>query len=250
MTPAQRVLSPNEPDPTAAGLCALAVMTKAPRAGRVKTRLTPPLTPEEAAALNICFLRDTAAAISMVREGGRGIGCYTPIGAESAYCDVLPPDFQLIPQRGESFGERLISAAEDLFSVGFTSVCLINSDSPTVPSRVFSEAINALVVPNDTIVLGPSEDGGYYLIGLKRAYRRMFEEIEWSSERVFDQTMARAAELKLQVHLLPSWYDVDDRASLKRLCDELLGPNEPTAGFVAPATREFLDRIFTTLQSR
>jgi len=250
MSAAHRVLNPNECDSTAADLCALAVMTKAPCPGQVKTRLTPPLTSEEAAALNICFLRDTAAAISQVRVGARGIGCYTPLGSEDAYRESLPANFQLIPQRGDSLGERLILATEDLLQIGFNSVCLINSDSPTVPPRIFSEAVTALVAPNDTVVLGPSEDGGYYLIGLKKAHRRMFEKIEWSTERVFDQTVARAAELKLEVHFLPTWYDVDDRATLDRLCEELLGPNEPAVNCAAPATREFLSRIFATLPSR
>ena len=250
MIAAHRVLEPNEPDPSAAGLCALAVMTKAPRAGQVKTRLIPPLTPEEAAALNICFLRDTAAAISQVRAGARGIGCYTPPGSENSYSKIFPADFQLIPQRGDSFGERLILATEDLLKVGFNSVCLIDSDSPIVPPRVFADAVKVLARPNDTVVLGPSEDGGYYLIGLKKAYRRMFEEIDWSTNRVFEQTMTRAAELKLKVHLLPTWYDVDDHAALSRLRDELLGPNESLMKCVAPATREFLNRIFVTRPSK
>ena len=250
MIAAHRVLNPNKFDPTAADLCALALMTKAPRAGRVKTRLTPPLTPEEAAAMNICFLRDMAAAILQVRAGARGIACYTPLGSEDAYREILPADFHLIPQRGNSFGERLILATEDLLKVGFNSVCLIDSDSPTLPPHIFFEAVKALALPNDTVVLGPSEDGGYYLIGLKKAHRRMFEEIEWSTEWVFEQTMARAAELKLAVHLLPTWYDVDDRATLNRLCNELLGPNESLVECVAPATREILHRIFATLPSR
>jgi len=250
MIAAHRVLDPNELDPTAVGLCALAVMTKAPCAGKVKTRLSPPLTPEEAAALNRCFLRDTAAAISQLRIGARGIGCYTPLGSENAYREILPSNFQLIPQRGDSFGERMIRAIEDLLKVGFNSVCLINSDSPTLPQRVFSEAVKALTMPNDMVVLGPSEDGGYYLIGLKTAHRRMFTEIEWSTERVFAQTMARAAELRLEVHLLPTWYDVDDRATLNRLCEELLGPNDSVVECVAPATREVLQRIFATHSSK
>lgn len=250
MSGAHRVLSPETPEPAVAGLCALAVMTKAPRPGKVKTRLTPPLTAQEAAALNICFLRDTAASISQVRAGARGIGCYTPEGAENAYREILPPEFLLIPQRGESFGERLIFALEDLFKVGFASVCLIDSDSPTVPARIFAEAVRALAGPDERAVLGPSDDGGYYLIGLQKAHRRIFEEIDWSTGRVLEQTLERAAELSLEVHLLPNWYDVDDRATLDRLCDELFGPNESNAGFAAPATREFLEKIFATLHAR
>src|SRR5881227_1916870 len=195
-----RVLDPNLPGRMARGLCALAVMTKAPQAGRVKTRLVPPLTPEEAAELNKCFLRDTTAAISNAcsrRPAGDarashseaataacGIAVYTPVGAESAYTDVLPADFSLLPQRGDEFGERLYFALEDLFKCGFESVCLIDSDSPTVPAVNFGHAIELLASSDDRLVLGPSDDGGYYLIGLKRPYREVFEEIDWSTKRV------------------------------------------------------------------
>src|SRR5512133_1271475 len=110
-----RVLDPNLPDRMARGICALAVMTKAPQAGRVKTRLVPPLTSAEAAELNKCFLRDTAAAISNAADENNacGIAVYTPVGAELAYADVLPTDFSLLPQRGDEFGERLYFAIED-----------------------------------------------------------------------------------------------------------------------------------------
>jgi glycosyltransferase A (GT-A) superfamily protein (DUF2064 family) len=109
-------------------LCALGIMTKVPQAGRVKTRLTPPLTADEAAALNVCFLRDTAASIAYSAAQSRGVGVYTPRGGEAAYRGVLPDDFFLLSQRGDSFGERLINAAQDLFAVGFAACCLIVPD--------------------------------------------------------------------------------------------------------------------------
>src|SRR5438270_10864144 len=118
-----RVLDPAARVSIGKNLCALAVMTKAPRAGQVKTRLVPPLSPEEAAQLNVCFLRDTAAAIAKACGAtARGVGVYTPIGAEAAYIDILPDDFDLVPQRGDGFGERLTLAADDLFQCGFASV--------------------------------------------------------------------------------------------------------------------------------
>jgi rSAM/selenodomain-associated transferase 1 len=222
--------------------CALAVMTKAPRTGHVKTRLVPPLTADEAAALNTCFLRDTAAAI--LEASGKNvqdIAVYTPIGAEETYIDLLPDNFQLVPQRGDGFGERLAAATEDLLRIGFQSVCLIDSDSPTVPSRVYSEAANMLSLRDDRVVLGPSDDGGYYLIGLKQDHRGLFEQIDWSTERVLEQTIQRAVEMDLEVKLLPIGYDVDDRTTLRRLCDELLNPN--TTDQVAPETRRFLREL-------
>ena len=258
-----RVLDPNLPERMARGVCALAVMTKAPQAGRVKTRLVPPLTPEEAAELNKCFLRDTAAAISSAcsrrpvgDEGKRdfkpetgalhseaataacGIAVYTPVGAESAYNDILPADFSLLPQRGDKFGERLYFAVEDLFKCGFGSVCLIDSDSPTVPAENFAEAVELLSTTEDRVVLGPSDDGGYYLIGVKKPHRHLFEQIDWSTERVLNQTMQRATEIGIEVKLLPTGYDVDDGASLRRLCNELLG--EQGDDSAAPSTRKFL----------
>ena len=115
-----RVVDPDRAAKGFAGCSALALMTKAPRAGNVKTRLVPPLTNEEAAQLNKCFLQDIGAAISVCCSGltganskpiARGVAVYTPVGAESDYVDILPADFSLLPQRGENFGERLYFAA-------------------------------------------------------------------------------------------------------------------------------------------
>jgi rSAM/selenodomain-associated transferase 1 len=234
-----RVLDPAARVPIGKNLCSLAVMTKAPRAGQVKTRLVPPLSPEEAAQLNVSFLRDTAAAIAKARgTTARGVGVYTPIGAEAAYIDILPDDFDLLPQRGDGFGERLAFATEDLFQCGFTSVCLIDSDSPTVSTDVYAEAVEILSQPGDRVVLGPSDDGGYYLIGLKKNHRQLFERIDWSTDRVLDPTKQRARELNLEVSLLPTGYDIDDAATLRRLCDELL--SDKSERHVAPNTRKFL----------
>jgi uncharacterized protein len=231
-----RVLDRQRGKQISASFCALAIMTKAPRAGTVKTRLQPPLTPAEAAELNICFLRDIAGAISEVGEHAKGVGVFTPPGSEKEYEGILPSHFDLIPQRGDGFGERLTNATDDLLHVGFHSCCLINSDSPTAAVGAFREAMRQLQGADDRIVVGPSDDGGYYLIGMKKLYRRLFQEIDWSTDRVFAQTVERANEIGLEVHVLPRCFDVDDRGALQRLCDELLGENLPTA----PATKKFL----------
>jgi uncharacterized protein len=224
-----------------AGFCALAIMTKAPRAGTVKTRLQPPLTPAEAAELNICFLHDIADAISEVGECAKGVGVFTPPGSEKEYEGVLPSHFDLIPQRGDEFGERLTNAADDLLHLGFESCCLINSDSPTATVEAFREAVAQLQDADDRIVLGPSDDGGYYLIGMRKLNRHLFEEIDWSTERVFAQTDERAREVGLKVHVLPKFYDVDDGATLRRLCEELLRGN--SRGDIAPVTTKFLAEL-------
>src|SRR5436190_4998675 len=149
-----RVVDPNRAPKNFAGCSALALMTKAPRAGQVKTRLVPPLTNEEAAQLNRCFLRDTGAAISAYcssliapspgRPIVRGVGAYTPVGSESDYTDILPANFSLLPQRGKNFGERLYLAAEDLFKSGFDAGCLIDSDRPTGPAENLAQPIELL----------------------------------------------------------------------------------------------------------
>ncbi len=224
-------------------ICALSIMTKAPSAGKVKTRLIPPLTAEEAAALNTCFLRDTAASISAVAKKtcATGVGVYTPRDAKDAYTGVLPDHFDLLPQRGETLDDRLIHAVEDILQIGFASVCLINSDSPTLPRNTIADAVRILSKPGDRVVLGPSDDGGYYLVGLKQLHRNLFAEIDWSTRLVLNQTLQRAAEIGLETHLLQTWFDVDDRMTLSRLCDELIGSNMIEQK--APATQHFLAEI-------
>ncbi len=226
--------------------CALAVMAKAPRAGKVKTRLAPPLTLEQSAAINICFLRDTTANIASV-HGAQGIICYTPVGDEVAFDGLLPGGFQLIAQRGDGFGERLHLAATDILNCGFGAVCLIDSDSPTLPHAALQQAVDELAKPGDRVVLGGSDDGGYYLIGLKQPHRAVFDRITWSTGSVLQETRERANEAGLELIELPLWYDVDDGATLRLLADELIN-NKPPAfaavpGYKAEATRAFLQEF-------
>ncbi|MDQ3753832.1 MAG: TIGR04282 family arsenosugar biosynthesis glycosyltransferase [Acidobacteriota bacterium] len=242
----------HSPDRAAArGQCVLGVMIKAPRAGTSKTRLAPPLTLAEAAALSVCFLRDTAANSAEAAASSAvptdGVAVYTPIGAEAAFNDLLPDNFHLLAQRGDSFGERLFHAAEDFARLGYESFCLIDSDSPTLPRAALVAAVEILSRPGDRMVLGPADDGGYYVIGLKHAHHRVFQEIAWSTEAVFAQTVERAREIDLQVEPLPAWYDVDDGATLARLCQELFGAKRKMGaatngvkGYDAPHTRAFL----------
>jgi hypothetical protein len=224
-------------------------MAKAPVAGRVKTRLTPPLTPEQAAGLNACFLRDTVASLadSAALTGARWVISYTPAGEEAAFRSILPPGALLLPQRGNGFGERLLRTAEDLFACGFSSVCLIDSDSPTVPKSAFVRAVENLAALGDRVVLGPSIDGGYYLLGLKRPHKHLFENILWSTSTVARQTCDRAKDLGVPVISLPVWYDVDEAVSLDRLRRELSlhgleGPSQ-SAAYAAPFTRAYLEEV-------
>ncbi len=229
-------------------MCALVLMAKIPFAGAVKTRLTPPLSPEEAATLSMCFLRDmTTNMASLNGDGKSGVVLYTPADAETLLLRVLPNTFRLLAQRGETLGDRLINGAAELLDEEFDSVCLINSDSPTLPKEVLTTAASLLAQDGDRVVLGPSQDGGYYLIGLKRPHSNLFERIAWSTADVLSHTIERAAEIDLPVDLLPVWYDVDDAATLRLLCDELSllsdgedGRAQFRGGFEAPHTRKYL----------
>jgi rSAM/selenodomain-associated transferase 1 len=199
-------------------------MAKASIPGRAKTRLSPPLTLEEAAGLNTSFLRDIADNL-MSASAHANIApfmAFAPAGSAAFFRGILPARIGLLETVAPSFGECLYYAASSLLEAGHDAVCLLNADSPTLPTAYLMAAATALAAPGDRIVLGPSIDGGYYLLGLKQPHRRLFEEIDWSTERVAVQTLARARELDLTVHHLPSWYDVDDVAALRVLMGELI----------------------------
>jgi hypothetical protein len=240
------ILDPSCRNSALASKCALAVMAKAPRPGKVKTRLSPPLTVEQAAALNICFLRDTTRNIAEVAAASEASGLisYTPIGDESLFDGLLPDGFALIAQRGDGFGERLLAAAEDILGIGFGAVCLINSDSPTLPAIALGQAVEALNRPGNRIVLGAASDGGYYLIGLKTPHPEPFSNIPWSTATVYAETISAIAATGIELVELPIWYDVDDRETLELLRAELIENAPPSfatvPGYPAPCSREFL----------
>jgi len=250
-----KILAPGEAAGVSENCCALVVMAKAPRPGKVKTRLSPPLTPEQASELNICFIRDTTENIQHVTQNSNSAGlvAYTPVGDEAAFDGLLPSGFQLLPQRGQGFGERLLCVCEDLFAAGFGSVCLIDSDSPTMPQHALLQAVERLSRAGDRMVLGGSDDGGYYLLGIKRLHPRLFEQIDWSTERVFHQTLERAKAIGLQAELLPAWYDVDDAGTLERLRLELAehkAARSEAAGYDARHTRMFLRSLCVAVVSK
>jgi len=227
------------------GRCALAVMAKAPKAGHVKTRLSPPFDSHQAAALNIAFLRDTIACLKEVEAAAEAAAVisYTPVGEEANFAGIVPDDVPLVPQRGEGFGARLQHTTEDLFAAGFRAVCLIDSDSPTVPRGAYLEAVERLLTYEDCAVLGPSDDGGYYLVGVNASHPRLFEDIAWSTAIVAEQTLQRAQEIDLPMYSLPTWFDVDDRQSLTRLYRELVISDSRREGFAATHTRDYLMTI-------
>src|SRR5581483_10552938 len=203
---------------------------KASAPGRTKTRLVPPLTPEQAAALNTAFLQDVAdnvllASRNAVPEAGiAGYAAFGPPGTEDFFRRVLPPAIGLIGAWLPNFGDCLLHTITDIFARGHCAAVVLNSDSPTLPTAFLVETAEALARSGDRAVLGPSSDGGYYLLGLKAVHRRLFEDIAWSTEEVAEQTVERAKEIGLDLYRLPVWYDVDDAESLRRLQHELERP--------------------------
>jgi len=223
---------------------AVAIVCKTPEAGKSKTRLSPPLQPDECAAISSCFIKDLASTIaSLAQEGDvTGYALYTPVGSEASLRQLLPATFDIMPQHEGDFGERLLHGAIDLLS-SHSGAILVNSDSPTLPASILRAAVDA-VKSGDHVVMSPAHDGGYTLIGLARLHRRLFEDIPWSTPAVHRRTTERAEEIGIPVINVPGWYDVDDAASLQLLQDEFAGRRpafSETPGSAAPCTRGFLD---------
>jgi glycosyltransferase A (GT-A) superfamily protein (DUF2064 family) len=209
----------------------------------------PPLAAEDAAKLNTSFLRDIADNLigASALANITGFMAIAPAGSADFFRSILPDRIGLLEAVAPGFGECLWHTATSLLEAGHQGVCLLNADSPTLPTAYLVTAATVLATPGDRVVLGPSTDGGYYLIGLKRPHVRLFEDIDWSTERVAAQTLARARELGLAVHYLPTWYDVDELTSLRVLVGELIQDRRFRAWGTKPTpahwTRRELERL-------
>lgn len=218
----------------ARSIAAVAVMAKAPTPGRVKTRLSPPLAPREAAALYRCLLLDTVACAKSVRDV-TAVVAYTPAARRAAF-EALCPGVGLMPQHGADLGARLAGVFARLFARGFRAAVAIGSDTPTLPARYVRDAVGILLGGQADVVLGPARDGGYYLIGLRSPEPDLFTGVPWSTGAVYATTIARARRASLSVASLPPWDDVDTIEDLGRLASALAGRR----GAVAPRTRRWL----------
>jgi uncharacterized protein len=231
-------------------------MAKAPRPGLAKTRLCPPLHPAQAAELSAAFLRDITENIALAVRAAPILGCiaYAPAGAEAWFAGhvaegtgfVLADGSPLMPPDVQGFGRCLLHAAQAMLGSGAGAACLVNSDSPTLPTALLARAAHALLAPGERVVLGPADDGGYYLLGMKQPHAHLFADMAWSTSDVATATRARATSLGLDVITLPTWYDVDDASSLVRLLAEVATDTPPAADlrpYPAPATRACLERI-------
>ena len=223
---------------------AVGIFCKTPLPGQSKTRLSPPLRPEERAALSACFIRDLAATIhELQNEDVIGYAVYTPVGTEAALRTLLPGGFLLLPQCEGHFGVRVATAMRELLATHAGAI-MVNADSPTLPASILRAAVDA-IRHGSAIVLSPALDGGYTLIGLSQPHERLFEDIPWSTSGVYQATVERAAEIGVPVTNVPGWYDVDDAESLALLQSELAGEPLPFVqaglhGAPAPSTRSYL----------
>jgi uncharacterized protein len=196
---------------------ALLVVAKRPEPGQTKTRLCPPLSSEQAAVLYECFLCDTLEIMRRVPGVQRTIA-YLPQDAHS-YFNKLAPDLSLVPQRGETLGERLDNMLTQSLSGGAGKAVVVDSDSPTLPAAYLSQAFERLEVAD--VVLGPTRDGGYYLVGMKKPHPQLLRQVQMSTPHVLQDTLALAAQTGVTVSLLPAWYDIDTIEDLRQLHAEL-----------------------------
>ena len=200
---------------SASSKVAVAIMAKAPRPGEVKTRLCPPLLATEAAALYRCFLLDKIAAVAALADA-QPVIAYTPDEARTEF-DGLAPGFSLVAQHGPDLGARLHATLAALLEAGHAGAIAVDSDTPTLPGDFLQQAVRYLSRPGPDVVLGPTEDGGYYLIGVRFPHRELFDAVPWSTSDVLDVTLRRAADAGLRAVCLSPWFDVDTPDDLERL---------------------------------
>jgi uncharacterized protein len=214
---------------------AVAIMAKAPQSGQVKTRLCPPLSYREAAELYRCFLLDKIAQVNTLQRAAPVVS-YSPDDSRPLFEDLTPPHFMLIPQHGDDLGARLLFTFDRLFRQGFTQVIVIDSDTPTLPTAYLEQALMLIAERVNDVVLGPTEDGGYYLIGLRQSHHELFEQMPWSTSQVFPETRRRSEQYGLTVACTEYWYDVDTPEDLSRLRESL----DQIQDGLARQTRQFL----------
>ena len=241
--------------PTARHDAALVVFAKAPIPGQVKTRLCPPLTPDEAATLHGSFVLDTlerskAAVAKMKLPLDRYLACAP--SSTLVFFKIMEErqGVTLIDQVGGDLGARMNQAFETMFARGYKRVLIVGTDVPSLPLDHYQQALAQL--ESHDLVLGPALDGGYYLIGLKRAAPDLFVGIPWSTERVLGMTQEKATTLGLKTALLPAWRDVDTIEDVQALIEAsaLDAKKSKTEQSFSSRTAGALQLIAKRLQSR
>jgi rSAM/selenodomain-associated transferase 1 len=208
----------------------LIIFARQPLPGHVKTRLAGEVGVRPATELYAAMLEDVlerAARLNGVRVLVFWAMENDPLPQRTDY-----PRLEMHRQCGGNLGERMAAALETAFAGGIRSCCVIGSDSPDLPPEYITRAFQLLEQDQADVVFGPAEDGGYYLVGMKRLWRRIFEDLAWGGNDVLESSCQRARELELRTALLPDWYDLDTLADLRKLA--------ATSGREAPRTRQLL----------
>jgi len=221
--------------------CALIIFVKSPIPGDVKTRLIPYLTGSEAADLYKCFVADTLRHVNKIEVTAKIQVAYQPHSKASnlEWLGLKSPP-ELFKQEGRSLGERLIHAFGQAFGRGAQKVVIIGSDSPNLPHNYIDQAFKALEEAD--VVLGPATDGGYYLIGLSRPCLKLFDDVSWSTDQVFERTAHNAQSQGYKLRILPTHYDIDTIEDLQTLHNELQIKGDQAA----PTTKKFLNQLIKT----
>jgi rSAM/selenodomain-associated transferase 1 len=195
------------------------VFAKAPEPGRVMTRLAADIGQDSAVELYRCFLADIAAQVGGLDEAlerpVQPVLAYTGDADHPGFEPFRQAGFQLLEQQGADLGERLVNMTHTSFSSGATRLIIVGTDSPTLGASHFRSALVNL--EDNDVVVGPSFDGGYYMIGLREPHTTVFEGIDWSTTRVFGQTLRHCRASSLLCEALEFWYDVDTIEDLKML---------------------------------
>ncbi len=214
----------------------LVLFAKAPVPGRVKSRLIPHLAPEQACALYQAFVRDSLDRFHPKLPHRRYLACY-PSSCDPFFKSLRGEQgVELLEQAGSDLGERMAGVVRDLLGRGLRQIVLVGADSPTLPAERLDQAFQAL--RRRPVVIGPSRDGGYYLIGMSRWIPHLFRGIAWGTDGVMSQTTQVLNRAGMQWEMLPGWFDVDDQASLEELRRELSRDTR-----LAPRTRGILEKI-------
>jgi len=219
----------------------LVVVAKEPTPGQVKTRLFPHLSPQEAAEAYQSFLIDTLREMGAIPGINLAIA-FTPTGAEKTFIPFAEGRFHLFSQQGKDLGERLSNIFKEKLREGYEAVSIINSDSPDLPKAGVQESFRLLQANQAEVVFGPCDDGGYYLVGMRKAFPELFADIPWSTDRVLSISLEKAQKMGIRVKLLPPWKDIDTYEELVAFYWKYRGNccNGPWAG---EKTFSFLSRL-------
>jgi rSAM/selenodomain-associated transferase 1 len=221
------------------------IMGKRPRVGYNKTRLSPPLSLEQSTALYEAMLLDTLALVEGL-EGIRPAVAVTPPQDAGYFRAQVGPRTLVYPVDGPHIGACLDRVLARALDEGYAPALAINSDGPSLPPDYIRQAVTLLtqaVEPPD-VVLGPNYDGGYYLVGVNEAHPALFAGVAWSTEQVWEQTLANAGLAGLRVEALPPWHDVDTAADI----DVLRADVEAATPDRLAHTRRFFEQIDSPLQ--